>query len=124
MQKYEGVKAFILRNGRNPSKYDAEERGQYLNWIKHNKKLYKADERGKIKMKQLGTSIHKDMSAYLQDFGFGGFVGYGGGVSVGLVKEEPRRRMMYDVLENLGLYGLSFYHLYEGESLVILCLLQ
>ena len=44
MQRYEGVKAFILRNGRNPSKYDAEERGQYLNWVKHNKKLYKAGE--------------------------------------------------------------------------------
>ena len=44
MHKYEGVKAFILRNGRNPSKYDDEERGQYLNWVKHNKKLYKAGE--------------------------------------------------------------------------------
>ena len=44
MQKYEGVKAFILRHGRNPSKYVDEERGQYLNWIKHNKKLYKAGE--------------------------------------------------------------------------------
>lgn len=47
-------------------------------------------------MKQLGTSMHKDMPAYQMDFGFGGFVGYGGGVSAGLVKEEPRRRMMYD----------------------------
>ena len=46
-------------------------------------------------MKQLGTSIHKDMTTCLQDFG-GGFLGYGSGVSVGLVKEEPRRRMMYD----------------------------
>ena len=44
MQRYEGVKAFILRNKRNPSKYDDEERGQYLNWVKHNKKLYKAGE--------------------------------------------------------------------------------
>ena len=42
-------------------------------------------------MKQLGTSMHKDMTAYLQDFGFGGFVGYGGGVSVGLVMEELNR---------------------------------
>ena len=41
---YEAVKAFILRHGRNPSKYDAEERGKYLNWIKHNKKLYNAGE--------------------------------------------------------------------------------
>ena len=43
-------------------------------------------------MKQLGTSMHKDMSAYQMDFGFGGFVGYGGGVSVGLVKEELLRK--------------------------------
>jgi hypothetical protein len=47
-------------------------------------------------MKQLGTSMHKDMSAYQMDFGFGGFVGYGGGVSVEFVMEEPRRRKMYD----------------------------
>ena len=44
MERYEGVKAFILRHGRNPSKYDAEERGKYLNWIKHNKKLYNSGE--------------------------------------------------------------------------------
>ena len=47
-------------------------------------------------MKQLFTSCYNEMAGYLMDFGFGGFVGYGGGVSVGLVKEEPRRRMMYD----------------------------
>ena len=47
-------------------------------------------------MKQLGISMHKDMSAYQMDFGFGGFVGYGGDVPNLLVKEEPRRRMMYD----------------------------
>ena len=41
--KFEEVKAFILRNGRNPSKYDAEERGRYLNWVKHNRKLLNAD---------------------------------------------------------------------------------
>ena len=42
--RYNEVVTFILRHGRNPSKYDDEERGQYLNWIKHNKKLYKAGE--------------------------------------------------------------------------------
>lgn len=41
--------------------------------------------RRKIKMRQLIVSIHKDMSAYLMDFGFGGFVGYGGGVASLLV---------------------------------------
>ena len=47
-------------------------------------------------MKQLGTSMHKDMTAYLQDFGFGGFVGYGSGVPCGMMseKEELMRRMM------------------------------
>ena len=42
--KYQEVVEFILREKRNPSRYDDEERGQYLNWIKHNKKLYKAGE--------------------------------------------------------------------------------
>ena len=42
-------------------------------------------------MKQLGTSMHKDMTAYQKDFGFGGFLGYGKGVSVGLVMEELNR---------------------------------
>lgn len=41
---YEAVKAFILRHGRNPSKYDAEERGRYLNWLKHNRKVFAAGE--------------------------------------------------------------------------------
>lgn len=31
-------------------------------------------------MRQFNTSIHKEMSAYLMDFGFGGFIGYGKGV--------------------------------------------
>lgn len=44
LAKYAEVKDFILRNGRNPSKYDAEERGQYLNWLKHNKKQLNAGE--------------------------------------------------------------------------------
>lgn len=43
MRKYEEVVAFILREKRNPSRYDAEERGQYLNWLKHNKKLYNSE---------------------------------------------------------------------------------
>lgn len=36
------------------------------------------------------------MSAYLQDFGFGGFVGYGGAVPSLLVNEELNRRKMDD----------------------------
>ena len=42
--RYNEVKCFIEANHRNPSKYDAKERGQYLNWLKHNKKLYSAGE--------------------------------------------------------------------------------
>ena len=42
--KYDEVKTFIEANHRNPSKHDAEERGQYLNWLKHNKKLLNAGE--------------------------------------------------------------------------------
>ena len=49
-------------------------------------------------MKQLGTSMHKDMSAYQMDFGFGGFVGYGSGVSAGLVKEELQKTVDIPVL--------------------------
>lgn len=42
--KYNEVVAFIENNKRNPSKHDDEERGQYLNWLKHNRKLYTAGE--------------------------------------------------------------------------------
>ena len=44
MQKYNEVVAFILREKRNPSKHSDEERGRYLNWFKHNKKLYNSGE--------------------------------------------------------------------------------
>ena len=42
--KYNEVVTFIERNKRNPSKYDAEERGKYCNWIRHNRKLYNSGE--------------------------------------------------------------------------------
>lgn len=42
--KYNEVKTFIEENHRNPSKYDAEERGKYCNWLRHNKKLYNSGE--------------------------------------------------------------------------------
>lgn len=44
LAKYNEVKSFIEKNHRNPSKHDPEERGQYLNWIKHNRKLFHACE--------------------------------------------------------------------------------
>ena len=45
-------------------------------------------------MRQLDT-YHNRMAGYLMDFGFGGFIGYGKGVSVGLVMEELNIRMRY-----------------------------
>ena len=39
-------------------------------------------------MKLLSSTYHSGMAGYLMDFGFGGFIGYGKGVSVGLVMEE------------------------------------
>ena len=41
-------------------------------------------------MRQLNT-YHNGMAGYLMDFGFGGFIGYGKGVSVELVMEELNR---------------------------------
>ena len=45
-------------------------------------------------MRQLNT-YHSGMAGYLMDFGVGGFIGYGKGVSVGLVMEELNIRMRY-----------------------------
>lgn len=44
LNKYQEVVSFIQTNKRNPSKHDDEERGRYLNWMKHNKKLCVAGE--------------------------------------------------------------------------------
>lgn len=44
LKKYQEVKNFIEINHRNPSRYNPEEWGKYCNWIKHNKKLFKAGE--------------------------------------------------------------------------------
>ena len=44
IQKYSEVVAFIEKNKRNPSKHNDKERGKYLNWMKHNRKLYAAGE--------------------------------------------------------------------------------
>lgn len=42
LAKYNEVKTFIEENHRNPSKHDAEKRGKYLNWLKHNRKQLNA----------------------------------------------------------------------------------
>ena len=44
LAKFNEVKTFIETNNRNPSKYEAEERGKYCNWLRHNKKLYNSGE--------------------------------------------------------------------------------
>ena len=46
-------------------------------------------------MRQLYSSNYTGIPAYLMDFGFGGFLGYGKGVPVELVDEELK--MMDDV---------------------------
>ena len=40
--KYNEVVAFIETNKRNPSKHSDEERGNYCNWLRHNRKLFNA----------------------------------------------------------------------------------
>ena len=42
LARYNEVVTFIETNKRNPSKYDAEERGEYYTWLKHNKKQMNA----------------------------------------------------------------------------------
>ena len=51
LEKYNEVVEFIEKNKRNPSKHSDEERGRYLNWLKHNKKLYSV---GELKEPRLG----------------------------------------------------------------------
>ena len=48
------------------------------------------DDNSKMR-RGLYTSNYIGMAGYLMDFGFGGFIGYGKGVSVGLVMEELNR---------------------------------
>lgn len=50
LAKYIEVKTFIVVNHRNPSRYDDEERGLYVNWLKHNRKLYAAGVMKKDRM--------------------------------------------------------------------------
>ena len=46
LKRYEEVVDFIEANKRNPSKHDEEERGNFLNWLKANRKALNA---GKMK---------------------------------------------------------------------------
>ena len=40
--KYNEVKNFIEMNHRNPSKHEPEERGMFVNWLRHNRKQMNA----------------------------------------------------------------------------------
>ena len=61
-QKYDEVREFVEKNRRNPSKHDAEERGRYLNWIKHNRKLLNA---GELKAERVGD--FKELLALMEE---------------------------------------------------------
>ena len=47
-------------------------------------------------MRRLYIPNYIGMAGYLMDFGFGGFIGYGKGVSCCVGEEELMKRMMYD----------------------------
>ena len=57
LAKYNEGKTFIETNHRNPSKYDAEERGKYYNWLRHNKKLYNSGELKEVRMVMFGELL-------------------------------------------------------------------
>lgn len=70
LEKYNEVKSFIETNKRNPSRYDARERGLYCNWLRHNKKLYNAGELKEERMKLFKellelSEIYKHKNQYL-----------------------------------------------------------
>lgn len=44
LTRYDEVVAFIEREHRNPSRYDDTERGLYVNWLRHQRKLYNSGE--------------------------------------------------------------------------------
>lgn len=62
LAKYNEVVMFIETNKRNSSKNNPEERGAYLNWIKHYRKMMNAEkmkEERVEKFKQLLDNIEK-----------------------------------------------------------------
>ena len=59
LMKYQEVVAFIESNKRNPSKHSDEERGRYLNWLKHNRKLYTAGEMKEERVEKFEVLLSK-----------------------------------------------------------------
>ena len=54
LEKYNEVVTFIETNKRNPSKHSDEERGRYLNWMQHNRKLLKAGKMAPERVEMMG----------------------------------------------------------------------
>ena len=59
LAKYKEVVAFIETNKRNPSRYVAEERGRYLKWLKHNRKLYYSGEMKSERIEKFNELLEK-----------------------------------------------------------------
>lgn len=58
MVRYNEVIEFFERENRNPSKYDAEERGRYGTWLKHNRKLYNSGEMKEERMSKFKELVY------------------------------------------------------------------
>ena len=70
LTKYQEVMDFMDKNHRNPSKYDPNERSQYCNWIKHNRKLMnagkmKADRVEKFQKLLASVELYKRKNQYV-----------------------------------------------------------
>ena len=63
IQKYNAIVEFINKNRRNPSKYDDEERGAYVNWLRHNRKMYNSGE-----MKEERLARFKELLSLTEQF--------------------------------------------------------
>ena len=55
--KFNEVISFIETNKRNPSKHDPVERGTYLNWIKHNRKMMNAGQMKEERMEKFNQLL-------------------------------------------------------------------
>ena len=62
LARYNELKDFIETKHRNPSKHDAEERGRYLNWLKHQRKLLNAGE-----LKEPRLSMFRELLALMEE---------------------------------------------------------
>ena len=60
------------------------------------------------------------MAGYLMDFGFGGFIGYGKGVSVGLVMEELANKYNYNLndMENISTVIKALFEKVDGDEVL------